>query len=95
MRRLRVFIWAMLLACTSIVLEACQEVREVNARKLVSKTEVSKESYPLEVYPESKGKTFATFKGRDESYPVYKMSNNQRYKYYIKVDSIYFLFNLQ
>lgn len=95
MRRLRSFIWVMLLAFTSVMLEACQEVREVNARKLVSRTEVSKESYTLEVYPESKGETFATFKGSDEGYPVYKMSNNKRYKYYIKVDSIYYLFNLQ
>ena len=51
---------------------------------MISKTEMSKETYTLEVYPGSKGEyTFASFKGSDEGYPVYKMSNNKKYKYYI------------
>ena len=57
---------------------------------------MSKETYTLEVYPGSKGEfTFASFKESDEGYPVYKMSNNKKYKYYINVNGTYYFFNLK
>lgn len=73
---------------------ACNKTLEVKARKLVSKTKMSQETYTLEVHPKEKGTVLATFKGTEKGYPVFRMSNNNKYKYYIQVDSTYYLFNL-
>lgn len=96
MKRLRKYIACLILAFSAIALVSCNETIEVKARKVISKTEMSKETYTLEVYPGSKGEfTFASFKGSDEGYPVYKMSNNKKYKYYINVNGTYYFFNLK
>lgn len=96
MKTLRNYITCIIIAISAVTFVSCNETIEVKARKVISKTEMSKEVYTLEVYPGSKGEyTFATFKGKEDGYPVYKMSNNQKYKYYINVDGTYYFFNLK
>ena len=84
-----------ILMIASLLIVACNKTLEVNAKKLISKTEISQESYTLEVHPKENGKVLATFKGKEKGYPVFRMSNNKKYKYYIQVDSTYYLFNLK
>lgn len=96
MKNFRNYIVCLILTIVSILFVSCNEIIEVKARKLISKTEMSKEEYTLEIYPGSKAEfTFATFKGKEEGYPIYKMSNNKKYKYYINVDGTYYFFNLK
>lgn len=96
MKIIRNFIVFFIIAFSAITFVSCNETIEVEARKVINKTEMSKETYTLEVYPGSKGEfTFASFKESDEGYPVYKMSNNKKYKYYINVNGTYYFFNLK
>lgn len=96
MKIIRNFIVFFIIAFSAITFVSCNETIEVEARKVINKTEMSKETYTLEVYPGSKSEfTFASFKGSDDGYPVYKMSNNKKYKYYINVNGTYYFFNFK
>lgn len=95
MRSTSIALSSIVLVLASFFLSSCHETIEVTARKRINKTEVSEETCTLEVFPGKKGETYATFKGEKEGYPVFGMKKNKKYKYYIKVDSTYYLFNLK